>query len=404
MSETTEPVTPGGRLESGKPAEHAPAADHPHEHRREVHPVVRVRTLVAAALIVLAVLGLIYVLAQVANLVLLFLIAVIIAEGLRPLVHRVQELRLPRAAAIGVVFLALLVVLGGIVALLVQPVVSEAESLATHFPSYERAVVHFITTLEKHLGISSAQLTGQVEGALGQAGQYLLTIGGTIAGVLADLILVLVISFLWLTTSGRLKSFVVDLFPPRAHELVTEVIGDIGYRMGGYLRAVAINMLVVGVVTGVACALLRLPDPVLLGLFAGITAAIPMVGAFLGIVPLALLGFTVSPEYPLLVLLVLGLVQLLDANTVVPLVMNRVLALPALAVVLALVIGYALAGLVGSLLAVPVAAAIQVLVSRVLVPYVHHTQGRPDPAYLAAFGPTPVAAGTEPGVAAAAPD
>jgi hypothetical protein len=59
--------------------------------------------------------------------------------------------------------------------------------------------------------------------------------------------------------------------------------------------------------------------------------------------------------------------------------MNRVVALPALAVVLALLIGGALAGVIGALLAVPVAAAIQVLVLRVLVPAIHHAQGRPDP-------------------------
>jgi predicted PurR-regulated permease PerM len=359
---------------------------------------VKVRTLVAAALIVLAVVGLVFVLAQVGSLVLLFLIAVVIAEGLRPLVLRVQELRLPRAAAIVVVYLVLLAVLAGIVALLVQPVVSEAESLATHFPSYQRSTVHFIVTVERHVGITNAQLTSQVEGALGQAGQDLVTIGGTIAAAVADLVLVLVMSFLWLTTSDRLKSFVVDLFPPRAQALVVGVIQDTGYRMGGYLRAVAINMVVVGLATGVACALLGLPSPILLGLFAGIAAAIPMIGAFLGVIPAALLGFTVSPEYPVLVLVVLVVIQMVDANTVVPVVMNRVLALPALAVVLALVIGWALAGLIGSLLAVPIAAALQVVVSRVLVPYIHHIQGRPDPTYLAAFGRTPTPDG--PGVPA----
>jgi predicted PurR-regulated permease PerM len=371
---------------------------HIQERRRDARPVVKVRTLVAAALIVVAVLALVFVAVQVANLLLLFLIAVVIAEGVRPLVYRVQELHLPRAAAIAVVYLVVLAALVIIVALLVQPVVSEAESLARHFPAYQKSVVHVITTVERHVGISNAQLTSQVEGALGQAGQDLVTIGGTIAGAVADLILVLVMSFLWLTTSDRLKSFVVDLFPPRAQALVVEVIQDTGYRMGGYLRAVAINMVVVGLATGVACALLRLPSPILLGLFAGIAAAIPMIGAFLGVVPAALLGFTVSPEYPVLVLVVLVVIQMVDANTVVPVVMNRVLALPALAVVLALVVGWALAGLIGSLLAVPIAAALQVLVSRVLVPYVHHIQGRPDPAYLAAFGRTPTPEG--PGVAA----
>jgi predicted PurR-regulated permease PerM len=364
-----------------------------------VRQVVKMRTLVGAALIVLLVLGLVFVIVQVASLVLLFLIAVVIAEGVRPLVSRVQELHLPRAAAIAVVYLLVLAVLVVIVALLVQPVVSEAESLARHFPAYQKSAVHFITTVERHVGISNAQLTGQVEGALGQAGQDLVTIGGTIAGAVADLILVLVMSFLWLTTSDRLKSFVVDLFPPRAQALVIEVIQDTGYRMGGYLRAVAINMVVVGIATGIACAVLRLPSPILLGLFAGIAAAVPMIGAILGVVPAALLGLTVSPEYPVLVLVVLGVFQMVDANTVVPVVMNRVLALPALAVVLALVVGWVLAGLIGSLLAVPIAAALQVQVSRVLVPYVHHIQGRPDPAYLAAFGRTPTPEG--PGVPAA---
>ena len=305
------------------------------------------RTLVGAALIVLLVLALVFVIVQVASLVLLFLIAVVIAEGVRPLVSRVQELRLPRAAAIAVVYLMVLALLVVIVALLVQPVVSEAESLAKHFPAYQKSAVHFIVTVERHVGISNAQLTSQVEGALGQAGQDLVTIGGTIAAAVADLILVLVMSFLWLTTSDRLKSFLVDLFPPRAQALVIEVIQDTGYRMGGYLRAVAINMVVVGVATGIACAVLRLPSPILLGLFAGIAAAIPMIGAILGVVPAALLGLTVSPEYPLLVLVVLGVFQMVDANTVVPVVMNRVLALPALAVVLALVVGWVLAGLIG---------------------------------------------------------
>jgi len=378
-----------------------PPGLHPPERRREGRAVVRMRTLVGAALAVLAVLGLVFVLAQVASLVLLLLIAIVIAEGVRPLVVRVQELRVPRAAAIVVVYVVLLAVLAGIVALLVQPVVSEAESLATHFPHYQKQVVTFITGVERHLGISSAQLTSQVEGALGQAGQDLLAIGGTIAGAFADVILVLVMSILWLSTADRLNTFVVDLFPPRAQSLVTQVIHDMGYRMGGYVRAVAINMVVVGVATGLACWLLGLPSPVLLGLFAGIAAAVPMIGAFVGIIGPALIGFTISPEYPLLVLVVLGALQLVDANTVVPVVMGRVLALPALAVVLALVVGYALFGLIGSLLAVPIAAAIHVLVTSVVVPYIHHVQGRPDPAYAAAFG-RPVTDGG-PGQAVAGP-
>jgi predicted PurR-regulated permease PerM len=161
--------------------------------------------------------------------------------------------------------------------------------------------------------------------------------------------------------------------------------------MGGYLRAVAINSLVVGVATGLASFFLGLPSPILLGVFAGLIAVIPVVGAFVGVVPPTLIAFTISPVYPVIVLAVMLVIQLIDANTVVPVVMNRVVALPALAVVLALLIGGALAGVIGALLAVPVAAAIQVIVLRVVVPAVHHMQGRPD-AEFSEYNPPPASA------------
>lgn len=365
------------------------AAPQPPRGEPEHRPVVRVRTLVAALLLVLAAVGLLFVLAQVFSLVLDLLIAVVVAEGIRPLVTRVQQLRLPRMLAIVLVYIGLLALLALLIALLVQPVVTEAQSLASHVPEYQKHAISLIDGVAKRLGITSTQITSQVGGLLGNAASSLVTIGTTLAGAVGSLVLVLVLTFLWLTTAGRLRSFTIDLFPPRAQPLVVEVLGDIAFRMGGYVRAVALNMVVVGVVTGVACTLLRLPSPVLLGIFAGITVAIPMVGPFIGGIPPVLLGFTISPPWALLVLVVIVVIQLVDANTVVPVVMGRVLALPALAVVVALIVGFALAGVIGALLAIPIAAAIHVLVNRVLIPYIHHLQGRPDPAYAAAFGPEP---------------
>jgi predicted PurR-regulated permease PerM len=199
---------------------------------------------------------------------------------------------------------------------------------------------------------------------------------------------VLVIGFMWLVSSDRLKHFVVDLLPPRHQPLAVDVFREIGFRMGGYLRAVAINSLVVGLAVGLASFFLGLPSPILLGVFAGLIAVIPVVGAFVGVIPPTLIAFTISPVYPVVVLVVMLVIQLVDANTVVPLVMNRAVQLPALAVVLALLIGGALAGVIGALLAVPVAAAIQVVVMRVVVPGVHAMQGRPDAAF-SEYNPPP---------------
>jgi predicted PurR-regulated permease PerM len=352
--------------------------------------VVSVRTLVVAALIVIALLGLAVLLSQVVNLLLILLVAIVFAEGMRPLVNRLTEARLPRPLAIAVVYAAFILLLAVLITLLVQPIVDEATSLAHNLPSYQKSIESTVTSWQHDLnlgGSGSPNIGNTLAGSLDTAKNVLLTIGGYIVGVLVNLVLVLVIGFLWLVTADRLKHFVVDLLPPRHQDLAADVFSDMGQRMGGFLRATAINMVVVGILTGLACTALGLPSAVLLGIFAGLTAAIPLVGPFLGIVPPLLLGLTLGPGHAVLVGVVLLIVQLLDANLVVPQVMNRVVSLPALAVVVALLIGGALEGLIGALLAVPVASALQVVLIRVVVPYVHTTQGRSDEAYARAYTP-----------------
>jgi predicted PurR-regulated permease PerM len=338
-------------------------------------PAVRIRTLVIAALVVLAVVALVFLLHAVLDILLVFLLAIVVAEGIRPLVRRLERLRFPRPAAILTVYLVLIGVLVLLVVLLVQPLVSQATQLANDFPRYQQQLQTFINDVQSRLHLSG-NFNSQVGSALGTAKDVLLAIGSTVATVLVDFVIVLVLAFLWLTTSDRLKAFVVDLVPPQRQALAADVIADMGTRIGGYLRGVVINMVVIGVLAGVAVTALRLPSPVLLGIFAGVMEAIPIFGPFLGAAPAVLLGFTVSPLYPLLVAGVFLVIQQVESNTLVPVVMNRVVALPPLTVVLALLVGGALQGVPGALLAVPMAAALQVLLLRVVVPMIHAAQGR----------------------------
>jgi predicted PurR-regulated permease PerM len=255
-------------------------------------------------------------------------------------------------------------------------------------PAYQHSVSDAITTIQTRLHISPNQnLTSQVVGSLNTAKDILLAVSGYVAGVLINLILIMILSFLWLVSSDSLKSFVVDLFPPRQQPLAADVLREMGFRMGGYIRATAINMVVVGVASGIASDSLHLPSPVLLGIFAGLAAAIPLVGPLVGAVPAVLLGFTISPAFPIIVAIVFAVVQLLDANIIVPPLMNRVVALPALTVVLALLIGGTVAGIVGALLAIPLAAAVHVVLIRVVVPAIHYSQGRADEAFAMAATP-----------------
>ncbi len=356
-------------------------------------PVVAVRTLVVAALIVISVLALASLVRQIMDLLLVLLVAIVFAEGVRPLVTRLGDARVPRPAAIAVVYLGLIALLALLITLLVQPIVTEARALAGNLPTYQAQVQATVSQWQRQLnlgGTGSPNIASILGGGFDTAKNVLLAIGGYILGVLANLVLVLVIGFLWLVSADRLKAFVVDLLPPRHQALASDVLREIGLRMGGFLRATALNMVVVGVLTGVSCTALGLPNPVLLGIFAGLTAAVPLVGPFIGVVPPFLLGLTLGVGHAVLVLVVLLLVQLLDGNFVIPTIMNRTVSLPALAVVVSLLVGAALQGLIGALLAVPIASAIQVVVLRVVVPYVHVLQGRRDQGYAEAYagGPT----------------
>jgi len=375
---------PPGDDAHAAPQEAAPGAPNGAAHgapdgaAHHVRPVITVRTLVAAGLILMAVVGLVFLLSTVLGTVLVAVTAIVFAEGIRPVVHWLRERRIPAPAGILIVYLGLAAFAALLVAVLVPGIVTQGTSLANNFPAYQKGFLSFFNNVENqfHFTVNINQQVGQI---LSAAQQILFTIGGTIFALAVDFVLVLVIAFMWLLTSDRLKHFVVDLIPVDQQAVATDIFREIGYRTGGYVRAVVINAVALGMSTGVACWILGLPSPLLLGIFASITGAIPIIGPTIGMIPPVLLAFTVSPAFALLVLGIMLLIALIDGNTVVPLVMNRVVSLPALAVVLALLIGGALQGLIGALLAVPVAAAIQVVTLRAIVPAVHHAQGRPDP-------------------------
>ena len=243
-----------------------------------VRPVT-VRTLVVSGLLVLSVVGAVMVLSVVSNTMLLLLLGVVFAEGIRPLVVLVERWHLPRVAAILVVYVLLLVLLGILIAVLVQPVVSEVQQLVSNFPSYQSDVTKALADLEARLHVTS-NIGSQVAGSLNTAKDILLAIGAYIFAIIVNFIIVLLLGFLWLTSSDRLKVFIVNLFPSNQQPLASDVIREMGYRIGGYSYATGLNMVAVGVATGVAAWIMGLPSPILLGIFAGLTGAIPLVGPF----------------------------------------------------------------------------------------------------------------------------
>lgn len=336
-------------------------------------PVVTVRTLFLAGLALLAVVVAGLVLWHVSHVVLVVLTAIILAEGLRPAVNALNRRRMPFALSIGTVYLALVVAVLGLVAVLTGPVVSGITSLS----NYEQILVAEINQLLDMFHASGQQLAALATTLLSAAGGLALSlvrVGGGVVAFVGDLVSILLLSITWMAASRDLGNFIVGLFPGRRRALVSELIAEVGHAFAGYVRGVTVNMLAIGGLAMLACWLLGLPAPVLLGVFAGLCELIPLLGPFLGAVPAVLLGFSIGPLYPLVVAGAFLALQQLESNVLTPVVMQHEVGLRPFLVIMALLLGAALAGIWGALVAVPIASAIQIVVVRVVAPAIRARQ------------------------------
>ena len=174
-----------------------------------------------------------------------------------------------------------------------------------------------------------------------------------------------------------LKPLVLSLFPEESRPAVADLLGDMGYRLSGYVRGVAINMVVVGALSGAVDWLLGIPYAVLLGIVAGMTEIIPYFGPWIsgGVAAIVAL-VAVSPIAALEVVVAYVLIQEVEGHVLIPFVMMRSVKLNPLTVVIAVLLGTELLGIIGGILAVPAAAVIEVVFMRAVVPAVRRRVAR----------------------------
>ena len=300
---------------------------------------------------------------RLSELVFVFVIAVVLSEGLRPAIDLLQKRGLHRELARALVYVLLIALIAASIAVLSRPVVVQARAVFSALPTYQAELQRGLDQLSLETSVSSAVS----DGAASLARAAFSFAAGLARGVV-DAVIVLLLSFLWISAGPRLGAFLHGLTPPGRRELATQMWSQIAGGFAGYVRGVAVNMIVIGVLSGVAAWLLGLPAPALLGVLAGITEMIPLVGPIIGAIPAVLLGFTISPYYPLIVAGVYLVIQQVEAHTLVPLVMRQAVGLPPLVIVLSLAMGAAVGGVGGALVAVPIAFAAQVVIVRAVAP------------------------------------
>ena len=331
------------------------------------HQQLSTRTIVRVALTLVGLAIALYGLYLIRSVLGLIFIAVFLAIALGPAVDFFARRGAPRAAAILGVFLALVFAIFLIGLIVVPPVVDQVEALAEDAPGYIEDLRSNATLrrYDDRYDIST-RLTEQaatLPSRLGDAASTLQAVTIGVFSTIVQLILVLTITFFLLLDGRRITSFALEQMTPDARARWSAVAIDVYRSVGGYVAGAFSIATVCGVVTYVTLLLLGVPFAVPLSVLMGFLALIPLVGATIGGIIVGLV--TVLDDFPqdtIIWVIVAVVYQQLENNVLQPQVYKRTVDLHPLAIITAILVGASLLGVLGALVAIPIAAAIQIVV------------------------------------------
>ena len=330
--------------------------------------------LLGAGVVLLAVFIAVIATRIVSVLVLLFL-GILLAESIRPIATKLQTWKIPRGAAVLIVYLLLALVLTGLGLILVPPLVvqvREVDDITMELTDWAQDAVPRLNQALVTYGIEDEvrELGTTVTSSITQLIGALAAVPFQVFGFLFGIVSVLVIGFFWMSATERFNRSVISLLPPQRAAAVRSIAAELSQRAGGWVRGQVILMVFIGSVTFVGLFALGVPYPLALATWASLMEIIPIIGPFLGAIPAILVALAVkSPWVALATAILYVIVQQLENNILVPKVMERAVGLHPILVMVGVLAGGVLYGILGIVIAVPLVAAMQVLVMRLVVPW-----------------------------------
>ncbi len=205
------------------------------------------------------------------------------------------------------------------------------------------------------------------------------SVSASVANVFSFLVVILIATIFTVAWPAPLVNGFVTLWPAGQRERVREILGALYKTVQRWFLGQLTSMTIIGLLFTVALFLIGIPFALLLGILSGLLAFIPFVGPFISIIPPILLALAQDPILALWILLAYAVVQFIEGNLIQPVVMNRAVSLHPTVIVFALLIMSTLFGFVGLLLAIPLIAALQVLVRELWIERMDSLGTDPDP-------------------------
>ena len=312
---------------------------------------------------ILIILGLVF-LYLIRDILLMLFIALIIAAAAGGPVDWLARHKVRRVFGAAIVYLLAFLVLALFVYLVFPPLAVQIKTLAADLPHYISGLGANIENLHQRFGTYASQgFLEEVSARLSGMASNVVGAAVSIFGGIFSAGIVLVISIYLVIQDKDIKNFLSTITPPQHRVYVLSLADRIQSKLGGWLRGQFILMAVIGVLIYIGLTLLKVKFALTLALIAGLMEIIPYVGPIIAATPAVILAFFQSPVLALLVLGLFVLVQQIENYLIVPQVMKRAVGLNPLVIIISMIIGGKLAGILGVVVAVPLAAALSVFLS-----------------------------------------
>lgn len=301
----------------------------------------------------------------------LVLLSLFLAVGLDPVVGRLCARGFRRGLAVATVMVGFLAVLLGFIATAVPALTREGMTLADRAPAY----LHKLEARPDAIGTAARKVAAAGGGGLterlssgGALPGGVLRIGKAVLTATTATVTVLVLTTYLLASLPTIKETAYRLAPRRRRARIGVLTDEILRRVGGYLLGNLLTSLIAGVAMLIFLMILGVPSPIFLGLLVAIFDLVPMVGALAAGVLVALVALTVSVPVAVATVVFTTAFRLLEDYLLSPRIMKRTVEVPGVVTVIAVLIGGGLLGIIGALLAIPVAAALGLILTEVVLP------------------------------------
>lgn len=324
-------------------------------------------TLLKVLVVIVAVFFLFYI----RSVLLILFVALILASAFDPWVDWLQKNKIPRSLALLLIYLTVLLILGGAVYLIIPPIAVEVNQLSKDFPSYWEKIESSFQNLQDYS--ESHALSKNIQDSLSSLQANIGTAAGgvfstvfSLFGGIVSFFIIMVVTFYMTVEEQGLKRFLRSVLPVKYQPYVTHLVNRMQEKIGLWLRGQLVLSVIIFLLCWIGLTVLGVKYALILALFAGVTELIPYLGPILGAVPAVFIAFTQSPTLALWVIGLYFVIQQAENHLIVPKVMQKAVGLNPIVVIAVILIGAKLAGVVGALLAVPVTTALSVLVGDVL--------------------------------------